>query len=281
MIGRYTRKLKLSHLEKSGAEKLPLERITRELIWLVTRETEYTNRHRLDLIWNRTLTYNLCSNQSQKINHNLSSCSNQLRTALFFFLAASPSNSEPIRESLMLTKPITWDALLLVSPPLVSLPLVSCPLDSKKIKPVYPKGNQSWIFIGRTDAEAETLATWCKELTHWKKPWCWERLKAGREGDERGWDGWMASPTWWTWVWASSGSWWWTGKPGVLQSMGLQNIRHDWGTELNWVSCQLPPEEYPSLPLFHYKTFSLLSPTLSPCPMQVMVTDSLDAAIFK
>ena len=235
MIGRYTRKLKLSHLEKSGAEKLPLERITRELIWLVTRETEYANRHRLDLMWNRTLTYNLCSNQSQKINHNLSSCSNQLRSALFFFfffLAASPSNSEPIRESLMLTKPITWDALLLVSPPLVSLPLVSCPLDSKKIKPVYPKGNQSWIFIGRTDAEAETLATWCRELTHLKKPWCWERLKVGREGDERGWDGWMASPTWWTWVWASSGSWWWTGKPGVLQSMGLQTS--DMTEGLNW-----------------------------------------------
>ena len=58
--------------------------------------------------------------------------------------------------------------------------------------------------------------TWCKELTHWKRPWCWERLKAGGEGDDRGWDGWMASSTWWTWVWASSRSWWWTGKPGIL-----------------------------------------------------------------
>ena len=68
---------------------------------------------------------------------------------------------------------------------------------------------------------SNTLVTWCEELTHWKRPWCRERLKAGGEGDGRGWDGWMASPTQWTWVWVTSGSWWWTGKPGVLQSMGL------------------------------------------------------------
>ena len=79
-----------------------------------------------------------------------------------------------------------------------------------------------------------TLATWCKELTHWKRPWCWERLRAGGEGDDRGWDGWMASPTQWTWVWVNSGSSWWTGRPGVLQFMGLQRVRHDWSTELNW-----------------------------------------------
>ena len=71
------------------------------------------------------------------------------------------------------------------------------------------------------------------QITDWKRPWCWERLKAGGEGDDKGWDGWMASPTWWTWVWASSWSWWWTGKPGVLQSMGSQRVRHDWATELN------------------------------------------------
>ena len=79
-----------------------------------------------------------------------------------------------------------------------------------------------------------TLATWCEELTHWKRPWCWERLKAGGEGDNRGWDGWVSSPTWWTWVWASSRSWWWTGRRDVLQSMGLQRVVHDWATELNW-----------------------------------------------
>ena len=61
---------------------------------------------------------------------------------------------------------------------------------------------------------------WCEELTHWNRPWCWERLKVGGEGDDRGWDGWMASPTQWTWDWVNSGSWWWTGSPGVLQSMG-------------------------------------------------------------
>ena len=71
------------------------------------------------------------------------------------------------------------------------------------------------------------------KLTHLKRPWCWERLKAG-EGDDRGWDGWLASWTWWTWVWASSGSWWWTGKPGVLQSMGSQRVRHNWATELKF-----------------------------------------------
>ena len=79
-----------------------------------------------------------------------------------------------------------------------------------------------------------TLATWWEELTHLKRPWCWERLKV-EEGVDRGWDGWMASPTQWTWVWVNSGSWWWTGRPGVLQSMGLQRVRHNWATELlNW-----------------------------------------------
>ena len=79
---------------------------------------------------------------------------------------------------------------------------------------------------------SNTLATWCKELTHCERPWCWERLKAGGEGDSRGWDDWMASQTQWTWVWASFRSWWWTGNPGMLQSMGLQRVRHDSVTEL-------------------------------------------------
>ena len=111
------------------------------------------------------------------------------------------------------------------------------PLDCKEIQPVHPKGNQSWVFIGKTDVEAETpniLATWFEELTHLNSPRCWERLKAGGEGDDRGWGGWMASPTQWTWVWVDSGSWWWTGRPGVLWFMGLQRIGRDWVTELNW-----------------------------------------------
>ena len=78
------------------------------------------------------------------------------------------------------------------------------------------------------------FATSCEELTHWKRLWCWEGLGAGGEGDGRGWDGWMASLTQWTWVWVGSRSWWWTGKPGVLKFMGLQRVRHDWVTELNW-----------------------------------------------
>ena len=77
------------------------------------------------------------------------------------------------------------------------------------------------------------LATWCEELTHWKRLWCWERLKEGRERADRGWDGCMASLTQWTWVWVSSGSWWWTGKPSMLQSMGSQRIGHDSAPELN------------------------------------------------
>ena len=81
---------------------------------------------------------------------------------------------------------------------------------------------------------SNTLAIWCKVLTHLKRPRCWERLKAWGEGNERGWDGWMASPTQWTWVWVSSRSWWWTGKPSVLQSMGSQRVGHDWATELTW-----------------------------------------------
>ena len=78
------------------------------------------------------------------------------------------------------------------------------------------------------------LATSWEELTHLKRTWCWEGLGAGGEGDDRGWDGWMASATWWTWVWVNSGSWWWTGRPGVMQSMVLQRVGHDWETELNW-----------------------------------------------
>ena len=81
---------------------------------------------------------------------------------------------------------------------------------------------------------SNTLATSCKELTHWKRPWCWERLGAGGEGDDRGWDGWMASLTQWAWVWVNSGSSRWTGRPGVLWFMGSQRVGHDWATELSW-----------------------------------------------
>ena len=110
------------------------------------------------------------------------------------------------------------------------------PLDSKEIQPVHSKGDQSWVFFGRTDAEAETLVLGLPHVKSWLigKDWCWEGLGAGGEGDDRGWDGWMTSPTRWTWVWVNSGSWWWTGRPGMLKFMASQRVRHDWATELNW-----------------------------------------------
>ena len=103
---------------------------------------------------------------------------------------------------------------------------------------VNPKGNQSWIFIGRTDAETETPILWPPDAKNWltrKEPWCWERLKAGGEGDDRGWDGWMASPILWTWVWVSSGSWcrqgaWCAEVHGVTKSRTQLSDC----TELNW-----------------------------------------------
>ena len=107
-------------------------------------------------------------------------------------------------------------------------------LDFKEIQPVHLQvlniywKNWCWSW------NSNTLATWCEELSHWKRSWVWERLKAGVEGDNREWGGWMASPTLWTWVLASSSSWWWTGMAGVLQSMGSQRVRHNWATALNW-----------------------------------------------
>ena len=111
------------------------------------------------------------------------------------------------------------------------------PFDYNKIQPVHPKGSQSWIFIRSTNADAETPILWPPHVKNWfiwkdpdaGKDWRWEE-KAMME-DEM--DGWMASPMWWTWVWVGSGSWWWTVKPGVLQSMGSQRVGHDWATELN------------------------------------------------
>ena len=84
---------------------------------------------------------------------------------------------------------------------------------------------------------SNNLATRYKELFHWKRCWFWERLKAGGEGDDRGWDHWIASLTQWTWVWVNSRSWWWTGRAGMMQSMGSQRVRHAWVTELNWTNC--------------------------------------------
>ena len=109
------------------------------------------------------------------------------------------------------------------------------PLDCKEIQRVHSKGDQSWVFTGRTD-EAETPILWPPHTKSWIIwLWYWERLRAGGEGDNRGWDGWMASPTQWTWVWVNSGSWGWTGRPGILRCIGSQRVRHNWVTELNWL----------------------------------------------
>ena len=160
------------------------------------------------------------------------------------------------------------------------------PLDCKDIQPVHPKGDQSWMFIGGTNAEAETSILWPSDAKSWliwkdpdaetsnksilkeispecsleglmlklklqyfghlmqradsfEKTWCWEGLGAGGEGDERGWDGRMASPTRWTWVWVNSRSCWWTERPAMLQFMGSQRIGHDWTTELNWTELNI------------------------------------------
>ena len=94
------------------------------------------------------------------------------------------------------------------------------------------------------------LATWYEEVTHLKRPWCWERLRAGGEGDDRGWDGWMASLSQWTWVWVNCGSWWWTGRPGMLRFMGLQRVGQDWATELNFLHLLLGRQI-----LYHWATW--------------------------
>ena len=86
---------------------------------------------------------------------------------------------------------------------------------------------------------SSTSATWCEELTDWKRPWCWEGLRAGGEGDDRGWDGWMASLTRLAWVWVNSRSWWWTERPGVLRFMASRRVRHNWVTELNWTELKV------------------------------------------
>ena len=109
------------------------------------------------------------------------------------------------------------------------------PLDCKEIQPVHPKEDQSlgvhwkdWCWSWNSN----TLATWWEEMTHLKRPWCWERLRAGGEGGNRGWDGWMASPTGWTWVWVDSGSWWWTGSLVCCDSWGCkESDTTEW---LNW-----------------------------------------------
>ena len=111
-----------------------------------------------------------------------------------------------------------------------SLGLQGDPISPSQRKSVLGVLWKDWCWSWNSN----TLATSCEKLTYWKRPWCWEELGAGGEGDNRGWDGWMASPMQCTWVWVNSGSWWWTGRPGMLWLMGSQRVGHDWVTELNW-----------------------------------------------
>ena len=131
-----------------------------------------------------------------------------------------------------------------------SLGLQGCPTSPSWRRSVLGVHWKNWCWSWNCN----TLATWCEELIHLKRPWCWKRLRAGGEGDNRGWDGWKASRTQWTWVWIDSGSWWWTGRPGMLRFMGSQRVGHYCVTELNWtesVLCQ-----------FYYRTQGLQHTTL-------------------
>ena len=130
------------------------------------------------------------------------------------------------KESWVLKKWLFWTVVLEKT--------LEHPLACKEIQPVHPKGDQSWVFIGRTDAEAETPIVWPPDAKNHslEKTLMLGKIEGRRRRGQQGWDGWMASPMRWIWVWVGSGSWWWTGKPGVLQSMGSQRVRHDWTTEL-------------------------------------------------
>ena len=148
------------------------------------------------------------------------------------------------------------------------------PLDCKEIQPVHPKGDQPWVFIGKTDVGAETPVLWSPDAKSWrasslKRPWCWERLRARGERDDRGWDGWMASPTQWTWVGWTPGV---GDGQGVLSFMGSQRVRHDWATELNrtddWLifhCTYVPPLLYPFLCWWTFPLFDVLAIVNNKC----------------
>ena len=114
---------------------------------------------------------------------------------------------------------------------LLKVPWTARRSNQSSVKEISPEYSLEGLLL-----KLQYFATWHEELTHLNSPWWWERLRAGGEGDDRGWDGWMASLTQWTWVWASSGKWWWTGKPGVLQSMGSHRVGYNWATELDWTT---------------------------------------------
>ena len=121
--------------------------------------------------------------------------------------------------------------------------LLRVPWSARRSNQSILKEINTWDFFGRNDAKAETPVLWPPHAKSWligKDSDAGKDLGAGGKGDDRGWDGWMASPNWWTWVWVNSGSWCWTGRPGMLWFMGSQRVGHDWATELNWTPGDLP-----------------------------------------
>ena len=114
---------------------------------------------------------------------------------------------------------------------------VESPLGCKEIQPVHSEGDHPGISLEgmMLKLKLQYFGHLMRRVDSLKRLWCWEGLGAGGEGDDRGWDGWMASPTRWTWIWVNSGSWWWTGRPDVLRFLGSQRVRHDWATELNLI----------------------------------------------
>ena len=144
-------------------------------------------------------------------------CHNYIYISPLFSSLPPPTPSYPLRSSeRQAGLPVLWSSFLLV---------ICFTHDGVYILSVHWK---DWCWSWNS----KSLANWWDELTHWKRPWCWVTLRAWGEGDDRGWDGWMASPTQWTWVWVNSGSWWWTGRPGMLRFMRLQRVGHEWVTEL-------------------------------------------------
>ena len=197
----------------------------------------------------------------------------QCLTLFFFFcskITADGDCSHEIKRCLLLGRKVVTNLDSILKSKDISLPTKVC-LVKAMVFPVVMYGCESWTVkkakCPRIDAfelwcwrrllrvpwtarrsvlgvhwkdwcwswNCSSLATSCEELTHWKRPWCWEGLRAGGEGDNTGWDCWMASLTRWMWVWVNSGSWWWTGRPGLLWFMGSQRVRHNWVTDLNWV----------------------------------------------
>ena len=132
---------------------------------------------------------------------------------------------------------------------LLRVPWIERRSNQSILKEISPKYSLKGLML---KLKLQYLATWCKGLSHWKSPWCWEILKTRGEGNNRGWDSWMALQTQWTGVWVSCESWWWTGRPGVLHSMGSQRVRHDWATGLNWTVFNiLQSVTFPSHPVLH------------------------------